>query len=178
MIELNGRIKGISKDFLSQKYNITFEIENQPLADIQRLSECPMLDLKVKKHRDKRSLNANAYLWVLLQKLAEAGQTSKEEIYLLMLQRYSRAFTHIIVKENAVEKMKELYRTCVDLGKVKVGAMEGHQLQVYYGSSTFDTKEMSVLLDGVVSECEAIGISTLTPNEIERMKQEWGVNVE
>ena len=73
--------------------------------------------------------------------------------------------------------MKELYRTCVDLGKVKVGAMEGHQLQVYYGSSTFDTKEMSVLLDGVVSECEAIGISTLTPNEIERMKQEWGVNV-
>ena len=50
MIELNGRIKGISKDFLSQKYNVTFEIENQPLADIQRLSECPMLDLQEHLH--------------------------------------------------------------------------------------------------------------------------------
>ena len=177
MVELTGRIKGISKDFLTQKYNITFEIENQPLADIQTISEYQQLDMKIKKHREKRSLNANAYLWVLLQKIAEATHTSKEEVYLAMLQRYSRAFTHIIVKEQAVDKMKELYRTCVDLGKVKVGNMEGHQLQVYYGSSTFDTKEMSILLDGVISECHELGISTTTPDEIARMKQEWGVDI-
>jgi hypothetical protein len=177
MVELTGRIVGVSKDWKTQKYNVTFEIDNQPLADIETLSECKELDIRVKKHREKRSLNANAYLWVLLQKIAEAEDTTKEEVYLFMLQRYSRAFTHVIVKEHAVEKMKSLYRTCIDLGKVKVGNMEGHQLQVYYGSSTFDTKEMSVLLDGVVSECEGMGISTLTPNELQKMKEEWGVNV-
>lgn len=75
------------------------------------------------------------------------------------------------------QTLKELYRTCVDLGKVKVGSMQGHQLQVYYGSSTFDTKEMSVLLDGVISECHELGISTTTPDEITRMKQEWGVDI-
>lgn len=177
MVDLTGRIVGVSKDWKTQKYNVTFEIENQPLADIETLSEAKELDIRVKKHREKRSLNANAYLWVLLQKIAEATHTSKEEVYLAMLQRYSRAFTHIIVKEQAVNKMKELYRTCVDLGKVKVGSMEGHQLQVYYGSSTFDTKEMSVLLDGVISECHELGISTTTPDEIARMKQEWGVDI-
>ena len=177
MVELTGRIKGVARDWLTQKYDITFEIDNQPLADIQALSSEKKLDIKVRKHREKRSLNANAYLWVLLQKIAEVTHTSKEEVYLAMLQRYSRAFTHIIVKEQAVEKMKELYRTCVDLGTVKVGSMEGHQLQVYYGSSTFDTKEMSVLLDGVISECHELGISTTTPDEITRMKQEWGVDI-
>lgn len=177
MVELTGRIVGVSKDWKTQKYNVTFEIENQPLADIETLSECKDLDIRVKKHRDKRSINANAYLWVLLQKIAEATHTTKEEVYLFMLQRYSRAFTHVIVKEQAVERMKELYRTCIDLGEVTVGGTKGHQLQVYYGSSTFDTKEMSVLLDGVVSECEGMGISTLTPNELQKMKEEWGVNV-
>lgn len=177
MVELTGRIKGVAKDWLTQKYDITFEIENQPLADIQALSSEKKLDIKVKKHREKRSLDANGYMWVLLQKIAEATATSKEEVYLIMLQRYSRAFTHIIVKEQAVERMKQLYRTCVDLGKVKVGNMEGHQLQVYYGSSTFDTKEMSVLLDGIIGECHQLGISTMTPDEISEMKQKWGVDV-
>ncbi|MDD7129839.1 MAG: hypothetical protein PUH91_13700 [Prevotella sp.] len=97
----------------------------------------------------------------------------KWDVYLQCLQRYSRAFTHVIVKENAVEKMKELYRTCVDLGTVTVNGQTGHQLQVYYGSSTFDSKEMSVFIDGIVSECKELGIETMTPRDLEVMKTAW-----
>jgi hypothetical protein len=71
--------------------------------------------------------------------------------------------------------MKALYRTTIDLGEVTVGDMTGHQLQVYFGSSTFDTKEMSVFIDGIVSECQMLGIQTETPAELERMKSLWDV---
>ena len=79
----------------------------------------------------------------------------------------------MIVKAAAVDRMKELYRTCVDLGEVTVNGQTGHQLQVYYGSSTFDTKEMSVFIDGIVRECKELGIETMTPAELERMKSQW-----
>ena len=108
-----------------------------------------------------------------MQKMAEATHQEKWDVYLQCLQRYSRAFTHVIVKENAVEKMKELYRTCVDLGTVTVNGQTGHQLQVYYGSSTFDSKEMSVFIDGIVSECKELGIETMTPRDLEVMKTAW-----
>lgn len=53
-----------------------------------------------------------------------------------------------------------------------------HIMQCYKGSSLYNTKEMSLLIDGVVRECKELGIETETPDEIERMKQEWGINIE
>lgn len=106
--------------------------------------------------------------------MAEKLHTSKDDLYLLMLQRYSKKFTHIILKENAVQEFKNNFRTCVELGEVEVNGKKGIQLQCYYGSSTFDTEEMSVLLEGVVSECEELEIETLTPDEIKILEKEWG----
>jgi hypothetical protein len=131
------------------------------------------LDVEIKVHRNRRSLNANAMLWVMLQKLAEAMRTSKDELYLLMLDRYG-IFTHIIVKPEAVERVKAEWRLVRELGKGKIGNVEGVQLQCYFGSSSYDTKEMSVLIDGVVSECKELGIETLPEDEIRRMSEEWG----
>lgn len=61
-----------------------------------------------------------------------------------------------------------------ELGEVTVNGKTGVQLQCYFGSSTYDAKEMSVLIDGVVSECKEMGIETMTPDEIARLKSEWG----
>lgn len=94
----------------------------------------------------------------------------------MMLERYSRAFTHIIVKPDIVDRVKVEWRTVRELGEITVNGMTGIQLQCYFGSSTFDTKEMSVFIDGLVYECRQLGIETLPPEEIERMKQEWGVS--
>lgn len=173
-MNLTGKIKDITRDWSSKRMCITFEVNEFPTAEIQELSQLGNLNIEVKKFRKKRSLDSNAYLWVMLQKIAESTHSDKWSVYLQMLQRYSREFTFVICKEHAVEKLKELYRTCVDLGEVKVNGMEGHQIQVYFGSSTFDTKAMSVLLDGVISECKELGIETLPPAEIERMMNEWG----
>lgn len=175
MIEWLGYFVNASQDWKTGKWNITFACDEESiLKEIDSLKDAK-LDITAKKHRNKRSHDANAYAWVLMQKIAELAGTSKWDVYLEMLKRYSRAFTHIICKPSAVEQMKALYRTTIDLGEVTVGDMTGHQLQVYFGSSTFDTKEMAVFIDGIVSECQMLGIQTETPAELERMKSLWDV---
>lgn len=153
-------------------HRVTFELEYFDPASVGDLMDKP-LRITAEAWRDKRSHNANSYLWVLLQKIAEKVHSDKWTIYLDMLQRYSRSFTHIIVKPQAVEAVMEMYRTAIDLGEIMVDGETGHQLQVYFGSSTFDTKEMQVLLDGVVSECKELGIETMQPEEIARIVSEW-----
>ena len=176
-MRFTGKMTDAHFDMFSGGYRITFTInEKEAIKEIDKIKDCEKLSIEAKKYRQRRSLDANAYAWVLMQKLAEAVNSDKWHIYLRCLQRYSRAFTHVIVKESAVDRMQELYRTCIDLGKVTVNGQTGHQLQVYYGSSTFDTKEMSVFIDGIVSECKELGIQTMTPAELERMKAAWQNN--
>ena len=165
--------KSAAMDYSSGNYLVTFETPSKEA--VERCSELAgeVLEVKVDKKRNKRSLDSNAYAWVLMQKIAEATHTDKWSVYLKCLQRYSRAFTFVIVKPNALEKTKELFRTFVDLGEVKVNGNEGHQLQVYFGSSSFDTKEMQVFLDGIISECKDLGIETMSPEELSRMMEGW-----
>lgn len=134
-----------------------------------------LYDCEIKEHREKRSLDANAYAWVLMQKIAEAIHTDKWSVYLMMLERYSPVFTHIIVRPEAVERVKGEWRTVKVLGPIQVNGSTGIQLQCYFGSSTFDSKEMASFIDGIVSECKEMGIETLPPDEIERMRREWGI---
>ena len=173
-MEFTGIIKSVQRDWNSNKWQITFEMNEQPTEELNTLNECEKLSIQVKKYRNKRSLDANAYLWVLLQKIAEVVKSDRWSIYQEMLQKYSREFTFVICKEKAVDKLKELYRTCIDLGEVSVNGKQGHQVQVFFGSSTFDSKAMSVLIEGVISECKELGIETIPPDEIERMVNEWG----
>lgn len=173
-MEFTGKVLNITKDWESNQYQITFTA-NEPSAmnDINAIRSCEKLSIKAVKYREKRSLDSNAYSWVLMQKIAEAINSDKWSVYLAMLQKYSREFTFVICKEKAIGKLKELYRTCVDLGEVNVNGTTGHQMQVFFGSSTFDTKAMSVFIDGIVSECKDLGIETLPPDELERMKSLW-----
>lgn len=146
-------------------------------VDISKLREATakgkQLTAEIKQHRRKRSLDANAYLWVLLGKIAGALRADKDEIYLLMLERYG-VYTHIIAKPHVVEQVKLQWRTVRELGEVTVNGQTGIQLQCYFGSSTYDTQQMTVLIDGVVSECQAMGIDTLPPDELKELKKKWG----
>lgn len=146
-------------------------------ADIEQLKKLTedgkKLTVEVKQLRNKRSLDANGYFWTILAKMADALNTSKDELYLQVLERYG-VFTHIVVKPNVVDKVKAEWRTVRELGEVTVNGKTGIQLQCYFGSSSYDSKEFSVLLDGVISEAKELSIETATPQEIERMKNEWG----
>ncbi len=128
----------------------------------------------IKEYREKRSLNANAYMWLLLEEMAALMNASKDEVYLVMLERYG-VFTHIVVKTAAKDMFMREYKLCKDLGEITVNGTTGHQFQVYFGSSTYDTKQMARLLDGIVSECKEMDIETRTPEELSRLKSEWGV---
>ncbi|CDC47089.1 putative uncharacterized protein [Clostridium sp. CAG:58] len=173
-MECTGKLKSVSKNWISRKWEVTFEINEDITASIDKIRD-KLLNLTAKIHREKRSLDANAYAWVLMQKIAEAIHTDKWTVYLMMLERYSPVFTHIIVRPEAVERVKGEWRTVKVLGPIQVNGSSGIQLQCYFGSSTFDSKEMSSFIDGIVSECKEMGIETLPPDEIERMRREWGI---
>lgn len=172
-MEFTGKLQSVSKDWKTGQWNITFTInEASAINEVNNIQSCEKLSIKAVKHRNKRSLDANAYCWVILQKIAEVLHQDKWNVYLEMLGKYG-VFTHIIVKPNVVDKVKEEWRTVKELGEVSVNGMTGIQLQCYFGSSTYNTKEMSVLIDGIVYEAKELGIETLPPDELERMKIEW-----
>jgi len=132
-----------------------------------------LLDCEIKVHRERRSLNSNAYFWVMLDKLAEKLKTTTDKLYLVMLERYGHVFDYVLVVPEAVERLKKEFRTVKEIGKGKIGNTEAIQLQVFYGSSTYDTKQMARLIDGTVLECKEQGIETMTPEEINRMNESW-----
>ncbi len=159
---------------------IVLGIRNSRREAIQAVSELKeitekgkALSVEIKQYRQKRSLDANAYMWVLLSKMAAALNTTKDKLYLEVLDRYG-VFTHVVVKPSAVNRVKAEWRIVRDLGAVNVNGNQGVQLQCYFGSSTYSTKEMAVLLDGIVSECKDMDIETLPPEELKKLKEAWG----
>lgn len=173
-MDLNGKITGVSTN-LDGTIKLELSISNNKdilIDNYYKLKDKDNLSISIKQHREKRSLDANAYCWVLLQKLAEVLETDKDSLYEEMICKYG-VFTHLIVKPSAVERVKEEWRAVRELGEVIVNGKTGIQLQCYFGSSTYDTKEMSVLIDGIVRECQDLGIETLTPEEIADMKRKW-----
>ncbi len=150
-----------------QKIEPAFE----ELLDIIRKRK--LLSVEIKQYRQKRSLDSNAYLWVLLAKLATLLNTDKDSLYIEMLDRYG-VFTHIIVKPEMVDRVKAEWRTVRELGEVTINGKAGVQLQCYFGSSTYNSAEMAKLIDGVVSECKDVGVEVMPPDELELMKSLWG----
>lgn len=163
-VALNGDMEVILRVEAESKSTVRSVI--QSLVD-RRLS------VEIKQWRAKRSRDANAYFWVLCAKIADVLQKSKEEVYLDLLGDYG-VFTHIVVKPNVTDRVKAEWRTVKELGEVTINGRTGVQLQCYFGSSTYDTKEMSRLIDGAVHEAKELGIETLTPAELATMKNEWG----
>jgi hypothetical protein len=150
---------------------------DQSRLDISELKEIikdgKELSAEIKQYRKKRSLDANALLWKMCTEIANVIKSSKDEVYLTMLERYG-IFTHIIVKPAVVEKVKQEWRTVRELGEVAVNGQTGVQLQCYFGSHSYDTKEFSVLLDGVISDAKELGIEVITESEKGLILEKWG----
>ena len=131
------------------------------------------LAVDIKQHRAKRSLDANAMLWSILAQMAAVLNTTKDELYIEVLSHYG-VFTHIVVKPEVVERVKEEWRTVRVLGEITVNGKTGIQMQCFFGSSTYDQKEFSVLLNGVIADAKEIGIDIVSESEKQRMLDEWG----
>lgn len=147
-------------------------VDGDATADINDLMNCESLDIKVTKHRKKRSLDANALLWACLGDIASALRADKWDIYLKMLKRYGK-YTYICVKPKVVEAVKQQWRECEVIGKVDINGAEAVQLLCYFGSSTYDTKEFSALLDGVISEMKEIGLAPPPSKHVKEALEQW-----
>ena len=130
-------------------------------------------DAGFKIHRERRSLDANALFWKAVTLIAEHINSDKDSIYLQLLSRYG-VFTYVVVKPDAVSQFKIAYRLCEELGPVTVNGKTGIQLRCYFGSSTYDTKQMSRLIDGAISELKEMDIDFLPDSDISKAKEEWG----
>lgn len=126
----------------------------------------------ISEHKEKRSLNANALLWKCLGEMAEALHTDKWTVYLKMLKDYGQ-YTYICVKPNAVEGVKKQWRESEEIGEININGQKAVQMLCYFGSSSYNTKEFSVLLDGVISEMQNIGLESPNDREIERVLNQW-----
>ena len=173
-MEFTGRAIDVTRDYMSGKYRITFEVnEESAINQYDKINGVEKLAVKAVKYRNKRSLDANAYAWVLMSKIASVMNTSKEEVYEDMLQQYGKLY------EDADGYITITVKRSVDMSKIAGHWMKIKQGEKYAGyamikgSSEYDTKEMSDFIDGVVHEAEELGIQTETPEEIERMKSLW-----
>lgn len=123
-------------------------------------------DVEIKDHREKRSLNANSYCWKLCTEIASALNSDKDSIYLLMLKRYGVSSLIAVESHIDFEKYAKYVEKQQENGKYTF-------YKVFKGSSEYNTKEMSVLLNGIVSECKEMGIPTKEDLEIERIIKDW-----
>ena len=171
-MEFTGNLKGIQTDWASGETIISFTInEKTALQEVDKLKD-KKLSIKAVQYREKRSLDANAMLWACLGEMAAVLRTDKWEVYLQMLKRYGK-YTYICVKPNVVEAMKAQWRECEEIGKIDINGKEAVQMLCYFGSSTYDTREFSVLLDGVISEMREIGLQPPASGDMKRALEEW-----
>ena len=130
----------------------------------------------IKEFRKKRSLDANAYAWVLMNKLADKLNMGVRDLYRHYIPDIPENSQVVCVPTEAVEKLQSGWEHngigwCSDTLKSKLPGCTN--VVLYYGSSTFDQKQMGVLLDLIIADCKQVGVEYLTPEELERLKGEW-----
>jgi len=128
-------------------------------------------EYEVKEHKRKRSLDANAYYWVLVNKIAGALNQTKELVHMEMLRFYSETYSVLLPAEQDIKGLIKYFDV---ESTIKRGNKLYKSYKAYLPSSEMNTKQMSVLIDGVVHEAKQLGIETMTPNQIEEMKAMWG----
>lgn len=136
------------------------------------------VEIEIKKVRKKRSVDANSYMWVLVNKIAIKLMSTKEEIYQDFIRRVG-VFDDILVVEKAKTRFVETWKAngigflVEELDSKIKGTCK---LRVYKGSSRYDSKEMARLIDEVVIDAKELGIETMTPNELKKLKESWKYN--
>ena len=138
---------------------------------IKKLIELP-IDKKyeIKEYKEKRSLNANNYYWQLVTELGNALRMDKEDLHFLLLQKYGQSE---MISAIADIDMKNYLKYFAEAGESVLNGKTFKHYKVYKGSSEMDSKEMSILIHGLVDECHTQGIETKTPEEIKSLLDRW-----
>lgn len=177
MDDFKCRIADLSRDYKTGKAKLTIETDSNIFKAAEELFDKD-LSCHLVRYRKKRSLDANAYFWALCGKLAHKTRQNKTNIYKHLIKEIGDNFEIVPIRNDAVNSwcenwsVKGLGWICEPLGDSKI---EGYtNVCCYYGSSTYNTEQMSALLDSVIFDCKEQGIETMTPQELQTLIDRWG----
>lgn len=148
-------------------------------VDSLPLEENTKYVVEVKKYRERRSLDANAYFWLLVDKLAQLPNANlkKTDIYKDAIRDVGGNWFYMLVQEKDLPKLKSMWENrgigwFIDCepNKKYPGCLS---CQLYYGSSEFNTEQMSRLISNIIQDCHANDIETITPAEQQRLIDQW-----
>ena len=185
-MEVTGKILDLTQDYQTNKFRITFEVNEAATikSEYDKLKDIDKLAIKVDKYRKKRSLDANSYFHVLVGKIADVHNISKAYCKNILISKYGQIefvdTEMVVIKTNIPpEQMLEQETLhCLPCGVKVENGKEVNFYRVYRGSHSYDSREMSLLIDGTVEEAKALGIETVTDEEIRKMKERWNVKIE
>ena len=186
-----GKIEGLKMDYATGKQSIFLEVNEDIRDAFQELKDFELLDIRIKKHRKKRSLDANAYYWVLITKLAKRLELSNPELHNVCLGRYGQpeilegksVFATIPDTEDAESKIRNTMDYHLQpTSQVREG-IDGVTYRTYRllrGSHTYNSEEMARLISGLIDMCKDAQIpdsEIATPEEKRLLKERYGVDV-
>ena len=133
-------------------------------------------EYEITKAKKRRSLDANAYAWVLIDKIAQAVRLPKSEIYQNAIRNIGGVSDIVCVKNEAVDKLcrgwsKNGLGWQTETAPSKITGCTN--VVLYYGSSVYDSRQMSVFIDQLIQDAKALDIETLPPEKLEALLHEW-----
>lgn len=163
---MQGRITDLNVSIFNSKQKLTLELDGDFRIQYDELKD-KEIEVTIKPYRKKRSLDSNSYCWVLLGKMADKLRASKDEIYLKMLKRYGQGGVIKVQPQNeqAILSAIKYYEP-----HEKLYTETDKYYRVWAGSSGYNSEEMTIFLDGIISEAKGLGIETMTPNELAEMR--------
>lgn len=154
---------------------VTFETEDT-VEEIYDRFNGEDVDIQIRDFKRKRSLDANGYAWVLIGRLASRLGLTKTEVYRMAIREVGGASDVICLQNRAVEAFTQNW-TAHGIGwqcETIPSKIDGcTNVVVYYGSSSFDTKQMSDLIEALIDECKAHGIDTMPKTKLTKLLNEW-----
>lgn len=136
---------------------------------LYKLDNNEIYDIKIDKHKNKRSLDANAYAWHLINQISNVMRLSKEEVYKKYLKEYGqRDYVSMLANINPADYFKYYENT----GTFKHNNNTFKSYLVFKGTSQYNSSEMSIFIDGLVQEARNLGIMVKEDYEIEALIRE------
>lgn len=177
-LDTTGIIKDINIDYKTHKAKISLLLDTKQLDIVEELKNENKLNVEIKKHREKRSLDANAYFWKLLQELCELAEIDTTEEYKRRVKELG-IFRRFRIEKDNIKTFEKMWTAqgiawfCEVADTEYVGDIEFKIIHAYYGSSSYNSRQMSRLIDGVVQDCKIYGIETKPQQEIDSLLKEW-----
>ena len=178
-MQATGIITDLGIDYKTRNAKISIVLDTKDLGAVEQLKNEEKLDINLKKHREKRSLEANNYCWTLCDKIAKElskdGTTVTKDIVYKDAISQIGIFEAMIVSEKAFDNFKRKWEK-QGLGFIIQEVSRKDKcvkIHCYYGSSTYNTKEMSLLIQLLVDLAKSLGIETRPKEEIDSLLRSW-----